>query len=150
VPPRRSGTRSRTGKLHLVIASLHVATGAAGGALAGSRGRALVVGPLLHALGDRVPHGDIPSHRFETVSAAGGVVLLALRRGVLDPATLGAVAASAPDLEHIVRLPRPGGRKLFPSHRIHGFHRSGGIGPRTQLLAAGVLLGLVLGARRAS
>ena len=61
-----------------MIASFHVASGAAGGALAGSRGRAVALGAVLHALGDRVPHGDIPSHRFETVTAATGVVLLAL------------------------------------------------------------------------
>jgi hypothetical protein len=73
-------------------------------------------------------------------------VPLGPRCGSFAPATLGAVAASAPDLEHVLDLPRPGGRKLFPSHRIRGFHRSGGLPASAQLLAAGLLLGLVLAA----
>ena len=70
---------------------------------------------------------------------------LRLVRGPFDPATVGAVAAAAPDVEHVVRLPRPGGRKLFPSHRIAGFHRPGGIPVEAQLVIAGLLLGAVLG-----
>ena len=46
-----------------MIVSMHVASGAAAGALAGTRRRALVLGPLLHALGDRIPHSDIASRR---------------------------------------------------------------------------------------
>jgi hypothetical protein len=127
-----------------VIVSMHVATGALGGALTGSRVGALVVGPVLHILGDRMPHEDIASRRFEVTSGALGVLALAVVRGPLDPATIGAVASAAPDLEHVVRLPRPGGRKLFPSHRIPGWHRPGGISARAQLLIAGILLGAVL------
>ena len=56
----------------------------------------------------------------------------------------GAAAGSAPDLEHLLRLPRPGGRKLFPSHRFRGWHRADGVPTWAQLLAAGVLLGLFL------
>ena len=132
-----------------MIVSLHVATGAAGGALAGSRPLALVLGPVLHVLGDRMPHRDIPSHRFEVLSGVAGLALLAARRGILDPATLGALAASLPDLEHRFRLPRPGGRKLFPSHRFAGWHRPGGIPAWVQLVAAGVLLGCLAAPRRA-
>jgi hypothetical protein len=73
--------------------------------------------------------------------------LVALRHGVLDRATIGAAAASAPDVEHVLRLPRPGGRKLFPSHRFHGWHRAGGLPAWVQLIAAGVLAGLVLAPR---
>jgi hypothetical protein len=131
-----------------MITSLHVATGAAGGALAGSRARALALGMLLHAAADRVPHRDIPSRRFETLSAAGAALAVAAARGPLSPAFVGAVAASAPDLEHVVRMPRPGGRKLFPSHRFHGWHRAGGVSASAQLLAAGFLLGLVVGGSR--
>jgi hypothetical protein len=127
-----------------VIVSMHVATGAVGGLLTGSRVGAVVVAPVLHFLGDRVPHQDIASRRFEVASGALGVLALAVVRGALDPATVGAVASAAPDLEHIVRLPRPGGRKLFPSHRIPGWHRPGGVSARAQLLIAGVLLGAVL------
>jgi hypothetical protein len=136
-----------------VIVSLHVATGALGGALTRSRRGALLLGPVLHAAGDRLPHWDIRSRRFELLSGVGAIAAIALVRGPLDPATLGAVAGSAPDLEHVLPLPRPGGRKLFPSHRVHGWHRAGGLSTRAQLLAAGVLLGIVLtapsGRRRA-
>jgi hypothetical protein len=129
-----------------MIVSMHIATGAAGGALVGSRLGAAILGPVLHALGDRIPHEDIDSRGFEVRCGVFGVLALAAVRGPLHPATIGAVAATAPDIEHIVRLPRPGGRKLFPSHRIPGFHRPGGLPASVQLVAAGVLLGVVLGA----
>jgi hypothetical protein len=127
-----------------VIVAMHVATGAAAGLLVRSRVGAVAAGLALHAAGDRVPHQDLASRRFELQCGIGGVLAIALRRGLLDPATIGAIASAAPDLEHVVRLPRPGGRKLFPSHRIPGFHRPGGISASAQLLVAGLLLGLVL------
>jgi hypothetical protein len=128
-----------------MIVSFHVASGAAVGAAAGSRRRAIVLGLLAHALADRVPHWDISSRRFEIRSGAALLLLVALRRGAFDPATVGAVASSAPDVEHVVRLPRPRGRKLFPSHRFHGWHRAGGLPSWLQLLAAGALVGAVVG-----
>jgi hypothetical protein len=131
-----------------VIVSLHVASGAAAGALAGSRLRAALVGALLHAAGDGMPHQDIASRRFEIWSGTALLVGVGLARGPLSPATIGAIAASAPDVEHVVRLPRPGGRKLFPSHRVRGWHRVGGVPAWAQLLAAGALAGLVLSSRR--
>jgi hypothetical protein len=127
-----------------VIVSLHVATGAAGGAVVRSRPAAVVVGLLLHLAGDLVPHHDIESRTFEAASGVAALLLLAARRGAFAPATLGAAAASSPDLEHIVRLPRPGGRKLFPSHRVHGWHRAGGLPAWLQVFAAGVLIGVVV------
>ena len=51
-------------------------------------------------------------------------------------------AASAPDIEHV--LPLPGERNLFPSHRIEGWHREGGVPAWAQLLAAGTILGVLL------
>src|SRR5207244_5224846 len=111
--------------------------------------QAIALGLVLHALGDRVPHHDIASRRFEIRS---GLLLLGAVAGAcgpFSPAVAGAVAASAPDVEHVVRLPRPGGRKLFPSHRIRGWHRAGGVPAWAQLLAAGTIVGVVLsGARR--
>jgi hypothetical protein len=127
-----------------MITTLHVATGATVGAVAGSRRAALPLGMLAHFLGDVMPHRDIPSRTFETVSGVTALVLVGLRRGPLDPATVGAAAASAPDLEHLLSLRRG----LFPSHRWGRFHTAGGISAAGQLLAAGVLLGLVLGRRR--
>jgi hypothetical protein len=129
-----------------LIVSLHLATGAVGGALVRSPLAAAALGPLLHFLGDRVPHEDIDSQDFELRCGVLGVLALAVVRGPLDPATVGAVTSTAPDLEHVLRLPRPGGRKLFPSHRIPGWHRPGGLSAEAQLLIAGALLGGVLAA----
>ena len=131
-----------------VIVLLHVATGALAGELAGSRAGAAVLGPLLHAALDVVPHEDIPSRRFEAAGGVAAVLLLAARRGV-DPATVGAVASAAPDLEHVLPLPRPGGMPLFPSHRRP--HRAAGrvVPAAVQLaLAAGILGALVARGRR--
>ena len=130
-----------------MIVSLHVASGAAVGAATSSRRAAVALGLLSHALADRVPHRDIPSRRFEIRSGVVLLLLVALLRGPLDGATLGAAAASAPDIEHVLRLPRPGGRKLFPSHRFHGWHRAGGLPAWVQLVTAGALAGLVLAPR---
>ena len=120
-----------------MIVALHVATGAAAGAASGSRLAALLAGPILHLVGDRVPHQDIRSRRFEIRSGLAGLALLAVRRGPLDPATLGAAACSAPDLEHVLPFLRPGGHKLFH----HGWHRSGRFPAELQLLLAGAILG---------
>ncbi len=127
-----------------MIVSLHVATGAAGGSLIGSRLGSLPLGLLLHLAGDRMPHDDISDRDFEIGSGIAAVALLAAVRGPFDPAVTGALAASAPDLEHVLRFPRPGGRKLFPSHRVRGWHRSGGVPADVQLLLAGFLIGLLL------
>ena len=124
--------------------SLHVATGATMGAAVRSRTAAALLGVPLHLAGDRVPHEDIPNRRFELWSGIAGLLGLALRRGPFDAVTIGAAAGSAPDLEHLLRLPRPGGRKLFPSHRIRGWHHSGGVPAWAQLLTAGVVLGVLL------
>ena len=122
--------------------SLHVATGAALGALTRSRLAALALGPPLHLACDRVPHEDIHNRRFEIRSGLFGLALLALSRGPLDPATLGAGAASAPDLEHVFPQLRPHGRKLF--HGSRGWHRSGGFRADVQLVLAGVIIGLLV------
>jgi hypothetical protein len=128
-----------------VIVSLHVATGGVAGLLAGSRLGALALGPPLHMAGDRVPHEDIGSRRFELASGIACVGLLAARRGPFDPVTLGAVSASAPDLEHIFKSLRPRGKKLF--HGRRGWHRSGSFSARAQLLVAGALIGLLVSTR---
>ena len=127
-----------------MIVSLHVASGAALGALTGSRTAALLGGPVLHALGDAIPHEDLPSRRFEICSGLGALAAVAFRHGLVGPATLGAAASAAPDLEHVLPLPRPGGRDLFPSHRVEGWHRSGGVPAWLQLAAAAGLLAFVL------
>jgi hypothetical protein len=128
-----------------VIVAMHVASGAALGAIAGSRSRALLLGVPAHLLADRIPHQDIASRRFEIGSGVACVALLAARRGPFDPATLGALAASAPDLEHVFPALRPRGRKLF--HGGRGWHRSGPFPASVQLLIAGTVIGVLLGRR---
>jgi hypothetical protein len=128
-----------------MIVALHVAAGAAAGALAGSRGRAIAFGLALHGAQDAVPHHDIPSRSFEAASGLVLLAVLALRRGLLDPATLGGAACAAPDLEHVLPLPRPGGRELYPSHRVEGWHQEGGLPAWIQLAAAGVIVALLVG-----
>ena len=131
-----------------MIVSLHVATGAAGGALVRLALRRAVLGLALHGLGDAVPHHDIESQGFELGSGGTALLALAARYGPFHPVTIGAVAASAPDIEHVLPLPRPGGRKLFPSHRVEGWHRDGGVPAWVQLAAAGAILAVLLGPRR--
>ena len=127
-----------------MIVSLHVATGALAGALTHSRPIALLLGPVVHLAGDRVPHDDIHDLRFEVGSGLAALALLAARRGLLDPAVLGGATAAAPDLEHVVPWLRPGGRKLF--HREGNVDR--GISTGVQLLLAGATVGFLLRRRR--
>jgi hypothetical protein len=127
-----------------VIVSLHVATGAAAGTLLRSPGRAAVAGPLLHAALDVIPHEDIDSVRFELASGLTLIALLASARGPLDAAVVGAITSSAPDLEHVLPLPRPGGRKLFPTHRSQGPHRRAGVPVWLQLVATGMIAAVFL------
>lgn len=129
-----------------MIVSLHVATGAAAGAASRSRLVAILLGPILHLAGDRLPHEDIGSRRFEIGSGLACLALLAGRCGPLDPATLGAAASSAPDLEHVVPFLRVGGRKLF--HGRYGWHRSGRFRADVQLLLAGAIVGALIAPRR--
>jgi hypothetical protein len=125
-----------------VIASLHVASGAAVGAATRSRVLAVLLGPALHLAGDRVPHRDIANRNFELASGLVGAMLLALRYGPAHPVTLGAVSAAAPDLEHLFPILRPAGTKLF--HGRRGWHRSGRLSPRVQLSVAVIVIGLLV------
>jgi hypothetical protein len=127
-----------------VIVSLHVATGAALGAVVRSRPLALLLGPALHLAGDRVPHEDIPDRSFEIGSGLLALGFLAAVRGPFDSAVLGGAAAAMPDLEHVVPWLRPGGEKLFHRGGRHGT----GLSAETQLVVAGALLGLLLPRRR--
>jgi hypothetical protein len=128
-----------------MIVSLHVATGAAMGAVVRSRWLALLLGPPLHLAADRVPHEDIPDRSFEFSSGVLALGLLAAARGPLDPAVLGGALAAMPDLEHLTPWLRPGGEKIF--HRGSGRHGAG-ISIETQLLLAGTIIGLLLARRR--
>jgi hypothetical protein len=131
-----------------VIVAMHVAAGAAAGALTASRAGAVAAGLVLHGLQDAIPHEDISSRRFETASGVALLAVLAVRRGLFDPTTLGGAACAAPDLEHVLPLPRPGGRELYPSHRVEGWHQEGGFPAWAQLAAAGVIVAAVIRRRR--
>ena len=122
-----------------MIVSLHVATGAAAGAASDSRLAAILLGPILHLAGDRMPHQDISSRRFEIGSGVFCLALLAGTRG------FGAAECSAPDLEHVVPLLRPRGSKLF--HDRLGWHRSGRFPSGLQLLLAGAIVGALIAPR---
>jgi hypothetical protein len=124
-----------------------VATAAAAGVLLGSPRRVAAAEPLLNSPLDVIPHGDIDSRRFEISSALALVTLIAATRGPLDPAVIGAITSCAPDLERVLPLPRPGGRKLFPTHRGHGPHRRAGVPCFVQLLAAGAITTALIGRR---
>lgn len=133
-----------------MIVAVHIASGAVAGTLSPSRRTAAVAGILLHALGDRIPHREVASRRFELACGAVGLLVLAAADGSSARTTVGAVAAALPDVEHVLSLPRPGGRKLFPSHRLHGWHRAGGVSAGFQLLLAGVAFGWVVGRTRSA
>jgi hypothetical protein len=131
-----------------VIVAMHVATGAAAGAAAGSRTKAALLGLVLHAAGDAVPHQDFDSLPLEVGSGAALLCVLAARRSVTDPAVVGGLFCSLPDLEHVIPYPGHEGPKRFPSHRLEGWHREGGIGAPLQLLLALVIVGLLARRRK--
>jgi hypothetical protein len=126
-----------------VIESLHVATGAAIGEATGSRLWAAVLGPVSHLLGDLTPHQDIPSDTFETLTGLAAGLWVVRRRGLFSPAAIGALFATMPDWEHVLRPERRGRRQLFPSHRFSTLHRRGGLPAWVQLGAAFGLLMLL-------
>jgi hypothetical protein len=127
-----------------MIVAMHVATGALAGALAGDRAAAAVAGVALHAAGDAVPHEDFESLQLETGLGLALLAALAIRRGFTDPAVIGAAFSAAPDLEHVIPHPGHERPKLFPSHRLDGWHRGGGISAPLQLAAALAIVGALV------
>jgi hypothetical protein len=119
-----------------LIVAVHVASGAVLGRLLRSRRAAVLSGLAAHGIADAIPHRDIESRSFEIACGVLGIVALSLWDGPLARTTLGALAAALPDVEHVLPLPRLGGRKLYPTHRFAGWHRSGGVGVHAQLICA--------------
>ena len=128
---------------------VHVATGAAAGGAVRSPLAAVPVGLLLHAAFDVVPHDDVESRGFEVASGIASVLVLAARHGVLHPATVGGAVSASPDLEHALPLPRPGGRKLFPTHRWPLRERRRRVPVTAQAVAALAILALAVARPRA-
>ncbi len=124
-----------------MIAALHVATGAATGAVLRSRALAIALGPALHLAGDFVPHRDFVNRNADLATGLGGTIVLGLRYGPTHPITLGAVSAAAPDLEHLFPRLLPARAKLF--HGRRGWHRTGELTIGAQLLIAAGLIGLL-------
>jgi hypothetical protein len=127
-----------------MIVAMHVATGALAGALTGDRAAAAVAGVALHAVGDAIPHEDFESLELETGLGLALLAALAIRRGLTDPAVIGAAFSAAPDLEHVIPHPGHERPKLFPSHRFDGWHRGGGLSAPLQLAAAIVIVGALV------
>jgi hypothetical protein len=128
-----------------VIVAMHAASGATVGDVVRSRTSAILLGVPLHLAGDWVPHRELRNERFDIGTGLLLIALLAWRRGPTSATTIGALAACAPDLEHRVRLPRPGGKKLF--HDGRGWHRSGRFSTEMQLALAALLVARLLLAR---
>jgi hypothetical protein len=125
-----------------MIVAAHLASGALAGAALGRRSLAALAGPALHLAGDATPHHDMP-RALEVAAGAMALVAIALRAGPAGPAMAGALAAAAPDVEHLRVVERRLRRKLFPSHRIAGLHRDGGLPAWAQLAAAAVAIALL-------
>lgn len=133
---------------HSVIVTAHVALGGLVGAAVKTRARAVTLGVLSHFIADACPHEDIESRAFEIVTGVSAIVALAAQHGPLSRITLAAAAAAAPDLEHVLPTPRPGGRQLFPSHRWPAARRSPRVPVVIQLMVASLLLTSLLARRK--
>ena len=122
-----------------LIVAFHAASGAAAGSVTKSRLVALASGPVLHVAADRVPHRH-PRHAvWEYATGLATLGLLARRRGLLDAATIGAVAAVAPDLEHLVPRRLSRGR-VFHKRRGADRRRPHGLSVAAQLALSAALL----------
>ena len=134
-----------------MIQLAHVATGALAGRARGGVLDALLAGLTTHAVIDVVPHGEVHDDAFEAVTAAVGVLAIAVRHGLRSPITWGAVGGVLPDLEHVLpRAVRPA-RAVFPTHRfsvLHGWEtRPFAIPTWLQAVLGGLVIGAVAGAR---
>lgn len=125
------------------MVAFHAASGAAAGSVTRSRLVALASGPVLHVAADQVPHCHPRHGLLEYATGAVTLGLVVRRRGLFDAATIGALAAVAPDFEHLIprRLLR---RKLF--HRRPGRERTppDGLSVAAQLALSAALLVPVL------
>ena len=99
-----------------MIVTLHVATGAAAGALVRSRSVALPLGFLLHLAGDITPHQDIPWPNFELWSGVAALAVSAA--GSAKHAQSKKLKAKEELAGKAVRCPHCGASVLVPGPRI--------------------------------
>jgi hypothetical protein len=106
-----------------MMAWVHAAVGAALGRLIGHQGKAFGAGVASHAICDLIPHRDLkPIQEAPLLALALG--LIAWRRGVTSPETLGALGAVSPDTENIAARVGliPESAMLFPTHQGEATH----------------------------
>jgi hypothetical protein len=125
-----------------LIVAFHAASGAAAGSVSKSRLAALASGPILHVAADRVPHRHPRHDVWEYAAGAVTLGLLVRTRGLFDAATIGAIAAVAPDLEHLLPRKRQR-RKLFHNRRRNRLGPNG-LSVAAQLALSAALLAPVL------
>jgi len=101
-----------------MMATVHALLGAAVGSFFRRRKAAFAAGVVSHAVGDAIPHSELPA-AIDVLAAGGVVVLLCKKYGAESPQVAGAVGGIAPDVEHgLSRLGLITDRqKLFPTHR---------------------------------
>ena len=126
-----------------LIVAFHAASGAAAGSISKSRLVALASGPVLHMAADRVPHRHPRHNVWEYVTGTLALGLLVRQRGLYDAATIGAIAAVAPDLEHLVPRRRRR-RTLFHNRPGRDRLRPDGLSVAVQLALSAALLVPVL------
>lgn len=107
-----------------MIELAHVGSGAVAGAGFRAPLHAAIAGVIVHGLLDAAPHGEMEDEQWELASTALGLGLLLARFGARSPVFWGAVGSVLPDVEIVVPAPRPGGRRLFPTHRYDVLHSS--------------------------
>lgn len=130
--------------------TVHALLGAAVGGLFRRRRTAFLAGLVSHAVGDALPHGEIPAV-VDGAIAAGVVGWLGSRFGPDSPQVAGALGGVAPDIEH--GLSRCGiireEQKIFPTHGRclipHGRKTSN---PIVQILAASAAMALIAASKR--
>ncbi|HEY3280843.1 MAG TPA: hypothetical protein VGN26_01080 [Armatimonadota bacterium] len=96
---------------------VHALLGSALGSLFGSRPAAFAAGMASHALGDVLPHRELPVAADGALTSAL-LALLVYRFGLGSPEVLGALGGISPDIEHIPTLAGLKGEegKFYPTH----------------------------------
>lgn len=130
--------------------TVHALLGAAVGAWFKRRCSAFLAGMVSHAVGDALPHGEMPAV-VDGMIAAGVVGWLSSRFGTDSPQVAGALGGVAPDIEHglsrccIIREEQ----KVFPTHGRclipHGRKTSN---PIVQILTATAAMALIAASKR--